>query len=114
MIGAALDEVARSVTDAATMGGFDRAQAHLSRSRVVLDQQGWNELAELLARTIDDAERIGEQSEQRLKRADHHDESRASLVMMLFDQPTAPGAPPVAGGPAARPARRSNVKAAHA
>jgi DNA-binding transcriptional ArsR family regulator len=88
MVASALDEVGRSVGEAAAVGGFDRPDAHLSRNRVVLDDRGWEELADALMKLIERANRISEQSEQRLKRADHEGERRASLVMMLFE--TAP------------------------
>ena len=56
------------------------------------------------------ADRIGEQSEQRLKRADHEGERRASLVMMLFDG--APSFDDVPGGQSAGANNRSRSGAA--
>lgn len=85
MVASALEEVGRSVTEGAAVGGFDRADAHLSRTRLVLDKRGFADLADAMAELLERADRIQKQSEQRLKPTDHEGERRASLVMMLFD-----------------------------
>ncbi len=43
MVRSALGEVARSANDAAAFGGFDAADAHLSRTRLKLDAKGWEQ-----------------------------------------------------------------------
>ncbi len=86
MVASALTEVGRSVGDAAAAGGFDREDAHLTRSPLVLDERGWGELAGGLEELLARAERIQEESQERLKRADRQSEISASLVMMLFEQ----------------------------
>jgi DNA-binding transcriptional ArsR family regulator len=94
MVASALEEIGRSVNEAAALGGFERREAHLSRSRLVLDDRGWAELGEALLKLIDRANRISDQSEKRLKRVDHQGERRASLAMMLFeDSPSFEGLP---------------------
>jgi DNA-binding transcriptional ArsR family regulator len=112
MVASALDEIGRSVNTAAMLGGFDRHDAHLSRVRLVLDDRGWQELAEEMEKLVERANRISEKSEQRLKRADHHGEQRASLAMMLFESaPSFEDLPEKRPGNAAgrnRPARSKN------
>ena len=100
MVASALGEVARSVGDAATVGGFDRQDAHLTRTRVVLDEQGWSELAVALSEMLGRAERIQEESGKRLEQADHQGEMSAALVMMLFEQMPSIGSAADAAGPA--------------
>ena len=85
MVASALDEVGRSVSEAASMGGFDREDAHLTRSRLVLDERGWRELAQALHRLLESTEAIQRESERRLARANHGTEMSASLVMLLFE-----------------------------
>ena len=80
-----LEEIGRSVTQAAFGGGFERSDAQLSRTRLVLDARGWSELAEAIAKFIERAGQVAAQSETRLERADHDGELQASLVMMLFE-----------------------------
>ena len=110
MVASALEEIGRSVSEGAALGGFDRSDAHLSRTRLVLDERGFAELAEAVMALLERADRIGEQSEQRLKRSDHEGERRASLVMMLFDG--APSFDDVPGGRSAGANNRSRSGAA--
>ena len=80
-----LGDIGKYATEAAAVGGFNRANAHFSRSRIVLDQQGWDYVAtklEQLVAAVDEAEEV---SAERLKRANHQGEIRAGVVMMLFE-----------------------------
>jgi len=45
VVGAAVDELGSIVTRAAQTGGFDDAEAHLSRSPLSLDRREWSEVA---------------------------------------------------------------------
>jgi DNA-binding transcriptional ArsR family regulator len=85
MTAALLEDIGTSVTDAASMGGFERSNSHLTRSRLVLDEQAWDALAERLEETWKYAAELHEQSEKRLRKANHEGERRAGLVMMLFE-----------------------------
>lgn len=85
MVRSALGDVARSVNEAAKKGGFDRADSHLARARLTLDEQGWKELAEALTALDAEARRSGEESEARLRKADHEAERHGTLVTMLFE-----------------------------
>ena len=98
MVVSALQEVGRSVNDAAALGGFDRADAHLTRTRLTLDERGFGELAEALMKLLERAERIQERSAERLKRANHADELPVALVMLLFESlPSVAPAPSIDG-----------------
>src|SRR3954454_18398950 len=48
MVGAALAPLGRLVNDAAATGGFSRREAHLSRTALRLDDEGWRDAAALL------------------------------------------------------------------
>ncbi len=85
MASVALDEVGRTVTEAAGTGGFDREDAHLTRTSLVLDERGWQELAKALGVLMERVEVIGEQSRKRLERSNHEGELNAGLVIMLFE-----------------------------
>ncbi len=114
MISSALEEVSRSVSEGAALGGFERSDAHLTRTRLTLDERGWNELGGALMQLLERAERIQDESARRLKGSDHEGELAATLVMMLFESlPAGGGAPTVEPTPARRgragkaPARRA-------
>jgi DNA-binding transcriptional ArsR family regulator len=96
LLSAALDEVGRTVSDAAASGGFARTDTHLTRTRLVLDDQGWRELGQMLMDVLHRADELQRASAERLKEADHDGEHRSNLVMMLFEGSAAVPASPEA------------------
>jgi DNA-binding transcriptional ArsR family regulator len=98
-----LNEIGRDVTDAAAAGGFDHENSHLSRLRLVLDQQAWDELAGVLKDALKRGQELEKQAAKRLKKGGG--ERRAGLVMLLFEAtPAAPSRKP--------PKRRSKSRTA--
>jgi DNA-binding transcriptional ArsR family regulator len=106
---ASLAQVSDQVNRAAESGGFDRANSHLSRSPMVLDQRGWNELATKFDRLLADCERIAAASADRLAANDHADELKAVGVLMLFEGVEPAGKPARATRAPTRARRRSAV-----
>jgi DNA-binding transcriptional ArsR family regulator len=116
MVGAALEEIGRDVTDAATIGGFEHSDAVLARSKYVFDQQAWEELGEVIKGALERADDLQKESAERLRDAGHDGERRTGLVMLLFEtMPTVPGADaakrPAASGRAAARSSRARVTA---
>jgi DNA-binding transcriptional ArsR family regulator len=75
------------VSDAAEAGTFDsRPDRYLAHSPMVVDDQGWSELADVMARTLREVEKIESQSARRLKRAEE-DGVPTSVVLMQFETP---------------------------
>jgi DNA-binding transcriptional ArsR family regulator len=100
-ITAALAELGGQATSAVGAGGFDLSEAHLSRTPVTVDAQGWKELARELDELLPRIQRIEADSHKRLLRNDHQDEQRATVGLMLFaSAQTAPVKP--------EPSRRSS------
>ena len=85
MVRSALGDIARSVNAAAALGGFNRADAHLLRTHLTLDEQGWRELADALMELDARARTIEAESDERLRKTDHEGERRSTLVTMLFE-----------------------------
>jgi DNA-binding transcriptional ArsR family regulator len=88
MVGASLEQVTGYVNKAAARGGFDRADAHLSRRSLTLDDRGWGELAGELETLMGKLDAIEAESAERLRAAgDEHDERALSsgVVLMLFE-----------------------------
>jgi hypothetical protein len=73
------------VNRAAAEGGFSKDNAHLSRIPMVLDADGWKEIAGELNSLLDRVERIQRASSKRLLKQNHQGELRGELVMMLFE-----------------------------
>jgi DNA-binding transcriptional ArsR family regulator len=86
LISATLDQVGREIGAAAAVGGFDRGDAVVSRRGLVLDEQGFAELAAEVKTLLDRASEIENRSAERLTLVDHAGiEIDAGLVTMLFE-----------------------------
>jgi DNA-binding transcriptional ArsR family regulator len=101
-VAALLDEIGRNATGAAAIGGFNHADAHLTRTRLVLDRKAWEELSGLLKEVLDRASELEEEAVERLRASDHEGERRTGLAMMLFE--SMPGVPDADEAKTARPA----------
>jgi DNA-binding transcriptional ArsR family regulator len=112
-----LDEVGGYVSDSAASGGFTQDDAHMSRSRLTLDDEAWSELGGMLQDVVKRAEELQKASAKRLRSKNHEGERRAGLVMMLFESmPSVPDtlpepAPSAANSSAPSKPRRRPVKA---
>ena len=84
-VSATLAQIGQGVNRAAGQGGFGKDDAHLSRIPVVLDVEGWSEIASELNSMLDRVEKIQRTSGKRLMKKDHEGELRGELVMMLFE-----------------------------
>ncbi len=93
MVGATIETVGRLVTAAAGAGGFDIADAHLTRTPVVVDQRGWHDLAEELRSLTERMAEIQRDSATRLAESPGP-ENQATVVLMLFDSSDIAGPPP--------------------
>jgi hypothetical protein len=107
IVGAVLDETNQSVAEAAATGGFDRSEAHITRTKLVLDDKGFKDLSEVLAKVVERAERIQEQSAKRLKASDHNGERQAALALMLFE--TMPPVERMLDSRGSKPAKRASA-----
>ena len=83
-VGAALQTVDDYARAAAAAGGFDRADAHLSRTNLRLDGRGWQAAAKACEKLLADLARIEEAASKRLAKGDAG-ASDAALVVMLFE-----------------------------
>jgi DNA-binding transcriptional ArsR family regulator len=83
-----LGHIANDLQGAARGGGFDRPNMRLTRSSLLLDQQAWDELSELLADVVKRTRKIQEQSNKRRKGADAPAIPTA-LVLMQFESAAA-------------------------
>jgi DNA-binding transcriptional ArsR family regulator len=88
MVGATLGHVSDLVNLAAHSGGFEHADAHLTRSALVLDHRGFKEVAARLDQLLRDLDRIRDDAQRRLANGQVSKEIRATAVLMLFE--TAP------------------------
>jgi DNA-binding transcriptional ArsR family regulator len=93
LVAGGLNNIANDVNDAAAMGGFDREDSHLSRQKLVLDQEAYDELAGLLKRALDRGYELEKEAAERIKKNDHEGERKVGVVMLMFESmPSVPGA----------------------
>lgn len=85
MIGAILHQVSDYVNAAAAAGGFDRSETHVTRTPMVLDEDGFKQLSEELMGFYDRALSIAQESEKRVSDSPHAEHIDAGLVLMLFE-----------------------------
>jgi hypothetical protein len=86
MVAAALEQAGATISAAATAGGFNRPEAHLSRTHLVLDVEGWHAMAEETRRWMERVEEIGQEAADRLADAKQTGE-HATMVTMFFESP---------------------------
>jgi DNA-binding transcriptional ArsR family regulator len=83
VMGDVLKEIFTAVGSAADGGSFDEDSVHVTRDLFELDDQGWQDITELLRETHERAAEIGAQSAARAKKAGS--ETRpTNLAMMHF------------------------------
>jgi DNA-binding transcriptional ArsR family regulator len=86
MVGSMLRQMSDYANTAAAAGGFDRSDAHITRTRMKLDEQGWRELSKACHALLDEAARIERESEQRLEDAGHDAPSvDVGLINLMFE-----------------------------
>lgn len=85
-VGAALQTVDEYARASAAAGGFDRGEAHLTRSNLRLDEKGWQAAAKACEKLLTELARVEDAAGKRLARNPRSEEaSDAGVVVMLFD-----------------------------
>ena len=76
-----LAQIGRYLSRAAAAGGFNRPEAHISRTPLRVDEQGWNELAEIAR----DCVRAADAVERGVAARGVEELFDAGLVLLLFE-----------------------------
>lgn len=85
-VGSSLQIVDEYAQASAAAGGFDRAEAHLSRTRVKLDAKGWEQLLGATLKYVEKVEGIERAALARMEKQPHVEEpSEATVVVMNFE-----------------------------
>lgn len=88
MVGASLQQITGYINTAAEQGGFDRGDAHLSRTVLMLDEEGWRQLASEMAQWMARVEQLEEESLQRIAESSAETDTvakRSAAILMLFE-----------------------------
>jgi DNA-binding transcriptional ArsR family regulator len=84
-VGAALQTVDEYARASAAAGGFDRTEAHLSRTGLRLDSKGWAQAAKAAEKLLGELGRIEEAAAKRLAKDPTPEASDAAMVLLLFE-----------------------------
>jgi DNA-binding transcriptional ArsR family regulator len=109
MVSSLLTDVRDDVERAAAAGGFDRSDAHFTRTPLKLDEEGWTALAQATKDWLRDVGRIEAETKTRIKQT-KEEPFDAGLVILFFQATSAFDAPPAAI-PTRRTPRRRTSKA---
>jgi DNA-binding transcriptional ArsR family regulator len=83
-VGAALQTVDDYARASAAAGGFDRAEAQLSRTNLRLDEKGWQQAARACEKLVADLAKIEDAADKRLAKSGAG-ASDAAVVLLLFE-----------------------------
>ena len=113
-VGATLQTVDDYARASAAAGGFDRGEAHLTRTHMRLDAKGWQAASKACQKLIAELARIEEAASKRVAKDPHPDGvSDAAVVQMLFEavKLTQPDPDAPAGRTQGKARRRAAAKA---
>jgi DNA-binding transcriptional ArsR family regulator len=85
-VGAALQTVDDYARASAAAGGFDRGEAHLTRTNLRLDEKGWKAAAKACEKLVTDLAKVEDAAAKRLAKDPHAEgASDAAIVVMMFE-----------------------------
>jgi DNA-binding transcriptional ArsR family regulator len=79
-------QIVEHLAPALAEDGFDDPKTHVSLTRIDLDRQGWDEVAQLLARLLDEVMDIHAASVDRIARGDAQETIPAELIVLHFQR----------------------------
>lgn len=84
MIASVLSQLGQYVTQSASAGGFDRGDAHATRTALKLDEKGWTDLAQETKKWLERVDAIEERTKRRLVKTGEQPFD-VGLVILLFE-----------------------------
>jgi len=85
-VGSALQMIDEYSRKSAAEGGFDRAEAHLSRTSLKLDAKGWEALNKACLKFVEQVEKIDAAAKERAQKRPHDEElGDAQVVLLAFE-----------------------------
>ena len=79
-----LTDIATRVAEARAVAGFGHVQTHVSLTRLTLDEQGWQEISDLLAGVLEEAMEIEADCADRRARGAADPLYRSTMAMLHF------------------------------
>ncbi len=85
MLSAMLQQAGEYASGSAAAGGFDRADAVITRHSLKLDEKGWDQLTRATKKWLAEMDRIEEGAARRLAKTDGHDRLDVGMILMVFE-----------------------------
>jgi len=87
LLTAMLRQIGEYVNGSAAVGGFDRADANISRLALKLDERGWGQMARATKKWLAEVDRIQAQCDERTPAGGEgqHELFEVGLVLLLFE-----------------------------
>lgn len=111
LVASILSQIGQYATQSAAAGGFDRADAHATRTALRLDEKGWSAVAKATQKWLEQISRIEEQTKGRAQKSGEM-LFDAGLVILLFEAVPFFESPPAGSRPGSRSYRRGQSLAA--
>ncbi|MEA2308452.1 MAG: hypothetical protein QOG86_929 [Thermoleophilaceae bacterium] len=105
-----VQQLGAHVNAGAEEGGFEREEAHMTRSAYTLDDKGWKAISRELLRALEKVEKLGAEASERVKK-DPESGFRATTVIMHFEGPATDAGLPADAGIRRHKKRRAKVSA---
>lgn len=106
-----VQQLGAHVADAVSEGGFDRENAHMSRTPLDIDEKGWNAIAKELEKTLDRVNKIADEANARVKKDPSIETMPATAAIMLFEGPSKKAGLPEDAGIKRHKRRRAKTSA---
>jgi DNA-binding transcriptional ArsR family regulator len=86
MVGAMLEQFNHYASRSAAAGGFDRADAHITRNTMRVDAKGWDQLSKACWKLLEQAQKIEQAAAKRIEGSAHSDDViDVGLITLLFE-----------------------------
>jgi hypothetical protein len=85
LVGAMVQQSYEYVRASAAAGGFDRADAHMTRTALKLDKKGWDQLTRACRKLLQEVEKIEESVQARQEDGSTEEPQDVGVVLMMFE-----------------------------
>jgi DNA-binding transcriptional ArsR family regulator len=94
MLSAMLQQAGDYAAGSAAAGGFDRADAVITRHSLQLDERGWKDLTKLARKFLADMDKIEGRAQKRLEAGESGEALDVGVILMAFEALPLSGHPP--------------------
>lgn len=106
-----VQQLGAHVADAVAHNGFDRENAHMTRTAMDIDEKGWNALSKELTKALDRIDRVMADAKARIDKDPSLETFPTTAALMLFEGPSKTAGLPADAGIRRHKRRRAKTSA---